>query len=339
MQHAKTLDTSIPLSFITETLSQFAITSARPMNGGLSGARVWRCISSAHGALCLRRWSPTHPTPARLQFLHDALEHACARVQFLPRIYRDQLGNSFWSVDGCLWELTQWLPGEANYLTRPTSAKLDSAIDSVALLHEIWSDYLHESSPSPSVQQRITMLGEWLAKRDLVERVGAELRGPIESAACMSTIQLLHSRGPQLLDELQRVASDCVRLQPVLRDLWSDHLLFEDDRVSGIIDFGAMRIDEPATDLARMLGSLHPFEFDKRMAAIDRYNLQRPAHPVSATHVDLLDRSASLLTALQWLQWLVLERRKFAIDGNKLMERWQTALSRMMGEDLLIGDF
>ena len=332
------LDPNIPPSFVVDTLSQFGIHSARPVAGGLSGARVWRCASNVHGWLCLRRWSPTHPTPARLKFIHDAVQYATDRIPFLPRILRDNVGNSFWSIDGCLWELTQWMPGEADYMSRPSGAKLDSAIDSVAKLHAIWFDYLHECSLSPAVQQRISMLGEWLAKRDLVERIGTALRGPIEAAACMSTIKLLHSRGPQLLDELQRVSKDSVRLQPVLRDLWSDHLLFEHEQLSGIIDFGAMRMDEPASDLARMLGSLHPFEFDKRVAAIERYNMKRPSHPVSVSHVDLLDRSASLLTALQWLQWLVLERRKFSINNHKLLERWQTALSRMMGEDLLLSN-
>jgi hypothetical protein len=45
--------------------------------------------------------------------------------------------------------------------------------------------------------------------------------------------------------------------------------------------------------------------------------------------VDLLDRSGSLLTALQWAQWLVLERRQFSVDTAPLRKRWQVALARL----------
>ena len=307
----------------------------RTMRGGLSGARVWQCNSSLHGLLCLRKWSPTHPTPARLQFIHTALDQAHEKLTFVPRVHRDQLGNSFWPVDDCLWEVTQWMPGEANYLARPTREKLWSAVDSIAELHAVWSEHTSQLALSPSVEQRATMLRDWLAMSDLMERVGSNVRGPIEAVACMSTVQMLHSRGPLLLAELQRISNEPVRLQPVLRDVWNDHLLFDENRVSGIVDFGAMRNDEPAADLARMLGSLHPFETDQRLAAIERYNSKRLAQPVDPARVDLLDRSATLLTALQWLQWLVLERRSFPMEVSKLMDRWQTALARMMGEDLL----
>ncbi len=335
------LDPNIPTAFATETLSQFAITATRPMLGGLSGAKVWRCQSGLLGPLCVRKWSPTHPTPQRLQFMHDALDTARQQVSFVPQVHRDRTGKSFWSANDCLWEVTQWMPGEANYLARPNREKLWSAIDAIVALHAVWSksdpEASQETAVSPSVLQRIEMLSQWLVMRDLVEQVGVALRGPVEATACMSTVKLLHSRGPQLLEELRHAAEDRVKLHPVVRDIWSDHLLFEDNRVSGIVDFGAMRMDEPATDLSRLLGSLHPFEFDQRLSAIEYYNTQRPTHPVSAAHIDLLDRSGTLLAALQWLQWLILERRKFPMDTKKLMDRWQTALSRMMGEDLLLG--
>jgi Ser/Thr protein kinase RdoA (MazF antagonist) len=329
-------DPIIPVKFAEQTLSQFAIQSTKSFAGGLSGARVWKCQSSLFGALCLRQWSPTHPTQDRLQFIHNALEHANERLAFIPRVLRDQTGKSFWFVSDCLWEVTQWMPGQANYIRQPSQAKLNSATDALAELHAVWCEFAPEQGLSPTTTQRISVLDEWLGTHDLVERVGAQVRGPIEAAACMSTIRMLHSRGPRLLDELRRANEVQVRLHPVLRDIWSDHLLFEGDRVSGIIDFGTVRMDEPAADLSRMLGSLHPFELDVRLAAIEAYNRRRTAHAVDAERVELLDRTGTLLTALQWMRWLILERQKFNADTAVLFERWQTALARMMGESLVI---
>jgi homoserine kinase type II len=271
-----------------------------------------------------------------LQFIHQAIDHASDRLPFIPKLFRDSAGKSFWFVGETLWEVTQWMPGHADYLRQPSRVKRAAAVNALAELHRIWHDFSHAQDVSPCVAQRIEMLSDWLAMRNLVEQVGACVRGPVESAACMSTVRMLHARGPQLLEELRVAGEIRVTLHPVLRDIWSDHLLFQGELVSGIIDFGTVRMDEPAADLARMLGSLHPFEEDVRLAAIESYNRQRPLHGVAPERVELLDRSGTLLTALQWMQWLVLERRKFNADSVRLLERWQTALSRMMGESLLI---
>ena len=45
-------------------------------------------------------------------------------------------------------------------------------------------------------------------------------------------------------------------LQPCIRDVWHDHILFLGDSVSGIVDYGAMAVDTVAGDIARLLGSL-----------------------------------------------------------------------------------
>ena len=330
------LDRNIPVMFAETTLSQFAIQSTKLIAGGLSGARVWKCQSSLFGSLCLRQWSTTHPTQTRLQFIHDALHSAGERLAFIPKVLTDDSGKSFWLVGDCLWEVTQWMPGQANYMRQPSRVKLGAAINALADLHGVWFDFSHELGFSPSTKQRIEMLSDWLGMRDLVEQVGASVCGPVEAAACMSTVRMLHSRGPRLLEELKRANEVTVSLHPVLRDIWSDHLLFEAERVSGIIDFGTVRVDEPAADLARMLGSLHPFELDVRLGAIADYNQRRPEHSVDRERVELLDRSGTLLTALQWMRWLVLNRQKFNADTSILFERWQTALARMMGESLVI---
>ena len=55
---------------------------------------------------------------------------------------------------------------------------------------------------------------------------------------------------------LHEAARLSVPIQPCIRDIHREHVLFEDDRVTGIIDFGAMLPDSRAGDVARLLGSL-----------------------------------------------------------------------------------
>ncbi len=47
-----------------------------------------------------------------------------------------------------------------------------------------------------------------------------------------------------------------VPIQPCIGDIWHDHILFLGDGVSGLVDFGGMRADTVAGDIARLLGSL-----------------------------------------------------------------------------------
>lgn len=64
---------------------------------------------------------------------------------------------------------------------------------------------------------------------------------------------------PWAIEQLKPLADVSFRLQPCIRDIWHDHVLFDGDRVTGLIDFGAMQIDTPATDIARLVGSLQSY--------------------------------------------------------------------------------
>jgi hypothetical protein len=325
------LDVHLPQEVVREVLAPWAIESIDSFSGGgLSGAKVWKCVSSVHGPLCLRQWPTGHPTHERLMFIHAAMRRArTAGLDFVPRLYEDN-HQSFRELGGHFWEVTQWMPGRADYAQNPQPEKLTAAIDSLANLHRVWSGGISKfDSASPAVNQRAEMLSYWLGQRDLVVKVHQYVRGLEEADLCLKTIHLLQLHGPPLLREIQKLQMQPVQQHPVLRDVWSDHVLFEGQQVKGIIDYGAVKIDEPATDLARMLGSFEPFNQEARRQAVLRYNAQNAQGQVSWQRVELLDQTAALLTALQWMQWLVLERRSFAAELSGLFERWRTAICRL----------
>ena len=91
---------------------------------------------------------------------------------------------------------------------------------------------------------------------------------------------------------------------------------FSPTRVTGVIDFGVVRIDEPTTDLVRLLGSLEPFNAEKCEAAVCIYE-QQTGVAVDRRRFAILDQAATLLSAAQWLQWLLIDERAFhAPDRN-----------------------
>ena len=68
-------------------------------------------------------------------------------------------------------------------------------------------------------------------------------------------------------------------LQPCLRDARPEHFLFERDRLSGIVDFGAMGVDCVAGDLARLIGDWLDGDPALRAPGLAAYERIRPLEP------------------------------------------------------------
>jgi Ser/Thr protein kinase RdoA (MazF antagonist) len=128
----------------------------------------------------------------------------------------------------------------------------------------------------------------------------------------------------------------------VLRDVWSDHMLFADggDRVSGIIDYHAAGIDSPATDLARLLGSWslagecrEPSLVDAWRDALNAYERVRPLAPVERRLVPWLHATGVIFGLDNWFRWTLEERRTFPDAGRvrERMKRLVAALGSALG--------
>lgn len=121
-----------------------------------------------------------------------------------------------------------------------------------------------------------------------------------------------------------------LRLQPAIRDIHHDHVLFTGDEVTGILDFGAMRIDTPLTDIARLVGSLVGDDHDARQFAFDAYAGLRPLSDADRRLIDVLDETRLILGALNWLTWLYVERRDMGPIGP-IVRRMGEILMRLEG--------
>jgi hypothetical protein len=217
------------------------------------------------------------------------------------------------------------MPGQADYAQHRTQQRLAAAMHALARLHLCWAQDAVQG-PSPTVAQRLGLLTDWLSSNHSLKFKRSPDQ-PLEYALARGTLEQLSRLGPALLNQLQRLVAEPVTLHFVMRDIWSEHLLFVGQSVGGIIDFAAGRRDEPAADVARLVGSLEPLDASQRQIAIDYYLQLNGA--VCPERVQLLDRTGALLSALQWLQWLLLEARQFDVPAEMTYKRWQSHLARL----------
>lgn len=313
---------------------------------GFSGSDIWQVTGPASVLpLCLKRWPVDHPPPARLPCIHRVLKQAReAGLDFVPELVPAQHGGTTCELAGSTWELMTWLPGEVDR-DRPTSeSRIAAAFRALAQFHRATGSASDDSTLAeiarsqrfptphiaPAIADRIRRFDELHAGRWAFIRSAVVHRRipPVDDLAQ----RWLNERSiwpREMVARLRVAAQSEVSLQPAIRDLWRDHVLFTGTGVSGFLDFGAMRIDTPLTDLARLSGSLAGDDLESRQAALRAYSEVRPLSSREIELVDLLDHSGTFIAGWNWLDWLYVEQREFP-SLAAVRERLSELLGRRM---------
>lgn len=282
-------------------------------HGGFSGAALWR-IDGPAGSFCLRAW-PAQETWTRLVFRHRLMTLARhSGLHFVPTVFLALDGASAIEHGGRLWDLTEWLAGRADFHEHPSSARLEVACTALAQLHTVWRNLSPPSvPPCPAVQRRLAFVHEW-------QRLLRSGWRPLAVAAADDPLRSIVERAWRVLpsavetvpQRLQRWSGAPSRVQPCLGDPWHDHLLFEGDRLSGLIDYGAVKVDHVAVDLSRMLGSLAADDAAGWRVGLQAYRRLAPLTAEEEELAHALDETGIVLGAANWLHWLYEEKRTFA---------------------------
>jgi homoserine kinase type II len=295
-------------------------------SGGFSGARLWR-VESTTGGLCLRAW-PAHDTLDRVQYRHSLMRFARQQgLDFVPAVIDSIEATSTVCTAGRWWELTEWLAGRADFAQHPSAARLEAACTALARLHRCWENFAEAPAPCPAVRRRLDFLRDWyalLASGWKPEAVAADpLRSVVERAW-----QVLPRRLEEVPGLLAAWASTSGPVRPCLCDLWHDHLLFEGDRLTGLIDYGAVKVDHIAVDLARMLGSLVGDDADGWRLGLDAYCRVRPLTAEEKDLSRVLDRTGTVLGVANWLRWLYHDGRTYE-DRSAVHIRLEALIRRV----------
>jgi homoserine kinase type II len=283
--------------------------------GGFSGARFWRIETDA-GQLALRRWPQHYPTPERLTLIHALLAHVDQQgFRRVPVPLETSSGATFFEIGGHLWELSPWLAGEAVEIRWPDVERLRAALVMLAEFHlaaESFPACGAAQGPSPGIAARQRQLQD--LTREGVERLAAAVRTECwaEGAPVARRILTLFPlAGRAVADELRAAARLTTPLQLCLRDVWSDHILFEGKRAGGLIDFGAVRVESPAADVARLLGSMAGDNPQAWTQGLHSYQTVRRLSDDERQLVRAFDRSTVLLAGINWIEWIYCDQRPF----------------------------
>jgi Ser/Thr protein kinase RdoA (MazF antagonist) len=302
--------------------------------GGLSGARFWRIVAP-RGTRMLRCWPIEHPTPDGLRYIHAVLRHAADRgLGFLPVPIETIAGDSFVRSAGHLWELAAWLPGTADYERNPSAQKLRAAMGALARFHRAVADFavsspLGPARTTPAIERRLAKL------RELQAGGSASLARAIDdhhwlelAPAAREFAAMLPRAVPLVLEDLAPLADVSLPLQVCLRDVWHDHVHFIGDVVTGLIDFGAVAVDTPATDVARLLGSLVGDDSKGWREGLAAYDSVRPLSADEHRAAFALDKAGTVLAGSNWIRWIYLEDGEFE-DHVQVVERFTKLLARI----------
>src|SRR5262245_40861660 len=104
-------------------------------HGGFSGACLWR-VESRDSWLCLRAWPPSVSFADYLTNTHGLMRQArAAGLSFVPSVQRSICNETYVQHVGRLWDLTQWMPGQADFHSAPSPHCLAQACEALGQLH------------------------------------------------------------------------------------------------------------------------------------------------------------------------------------------------------------
>lgn len=292
--------------------------------GGFSGACFWRVVTAA-GDLCLRRWPQEHLSEERLKAIHNVLQAAEGEVSgLLPLPWRTSRGATYVETGATLWELTPWMPGQADFRQHPSTQRLSAAMAMLARFHRGAATACfagrNTTDVSPGIRARLVRLRELEARLPQLQEALETKQWAELTPIGRRILSLFVAARPKVEDSLAFACSLKTPLQPCIRDIWHDHVLFTGDQVTGLVDFGAMNTDCVAADISRLLGSLIGDDPAGWQSGLDAYRQIRPLSRNETQLVSVFDASSVLMSGMNWLDWICLQGRHFP-DRHRVLAR------------------
>lgn len=294
-----------------------------PASGGLSDASVWR-VERSDTVFAVRRWWDGID-PGYVAWIAETLRAVeSSGLEFIPAPIESGDAWPLRDASSGRWEAAPWKPGIPLNEIASDPAAIAAAIEGLARFHRFARGYgaggpLKQSAFADRLQ-RLRSLPATLLRVATGQTAYPELWqiGPLLPVAAQRAEEMLASCGgvPPMA-------------QPIHGDARPEHFLLRDSELTGLIDFGAMRIDTPLADLARLAGELAAGDAGCRDSLVEAYS-EAASIPVDRHTVAALDLSGAVLSGANWLSWLCQPASKRR-DPELVRQRLQSILARLVG--------
>jgi hypothetical protein len=309
------------------------IQTIAPVGGGFSSARVFRVKDSSGGAYAVRRTPVADAMPAErycelvallrdvsllgcefvpVPLRHQQVSRGMLETPYTPLFTNPDHSQTRIRTHEFVWQMEPWMPGEPAQ-GFPTTRQIESALEILALFHKTAAESVRAGTNyqtlrvtrerSPGLSRRLSIaseLSDGLLAR-FVKAVASEPDSEFRSCA-RRFCAALEFWLPWLTKQLTEVASVPYQLQPVIRDLWKPHVLFTEERVTGIIDLNAMATDHVGLDATRLFRSWFGADVDRVRETINLF-CARQAFDVSERRLlTAFDASTVLLSPVTWFR-------------------------------------
>jgi Ser/Thr protein kinase RdoA (MazF antagonist) len=341
---------AIPAQLVREVLDPMGVVSVKPLPPGMSGARVFRLGLRSGELRVLKQWPPDTPVD-RIAEVDRIVTHSRERgCALTPQLYpivpetagerlsspQSMVGATYRLISNACWQVMQWMPGQPLQETADLES-IECGAAAIADFHRSVADLGSSTEPAAAIGTRLRRAAEL---KPLVAQLMAmgpsavlEVTDPQLEAALFQARQLVIWKWDEVADTISRSLNQYVGEplynQFVLRDVHRENALFVEGRPTGLIDFDAVRIDTPWTDLARWVGSFlggpHPSTkiWEASMAGFSRNHPlnQGPEMEFGGHLARDLSFATNWIGLANWLVWLVLERRSFAASASSIASR------------------
>ncbi|MFK8112187.1 MAG: phosphotransferase enzyme family protein [Rubripirellula sp.] len=314
------IDPRIPRAIVRDALHPLGVVSAKAVPQGLSGAQIFRCEMPSGVQAALKCAAPGTKR-RRLEEVQRVVFFAKGMgCRLVPTIYR--VGDrSVWADGQSIWELLEWMPG-VPLPAEPSSNRLEHVhrgAAAIADFHRSVRDLGSQRVPPPAVAARLKRI------EVLDQRLPNAIRDAMHVPALAEASRTIQANWEgvrlKMIRSLGQYADQPTEIQYVLRDVHREHILFTDDNPTGLIDFDAVRMDTPITDLARWAGSLSwgetPESQDSLWEAAMAGFFSHSPFKNDSEQCSISQMARALAYATQWISlanwlvWIVLERREF----------------------------
>jgi aminoglycoside phosphotransferase (APT) family kinase protein len=252
----------VPFDVVKDSLAQHFGTECfsaelidRP---GFSGLPIFRVQCNGR-TLALRSWPNSINSRTKIEHWHQVvtlLANSALNSTLFPKLEpwnRPGVSMLFQTIDGLHWTLATWMNGSPLPIEKISESIVLQLSERLAKLHQD-TERLHPyRGPSLAIQERLE--GLHTIERSRLEPTCSE---PTR-LRCQTVLRRIRKELSHWQSFLRRESLVERPQHWIVRDLWRENLLVDEDcQLQSIVDLGASRIEWPAFDFVRLVGSLSP---------------------------------------------------------------------------------